>query len=456
MDNEPRIFCADIGTSSVKAGIITLEGKLLWSHREPMLEQDNDLTSWSADRWEKALSNCFIHAGNLTYDGIVLSGNGPTLVPLNRQGKPTAPVLLWIDGHFSKLPDTNSFFLPKIKWFQDHNPKSFELTTSYLSCPEYLSYLLTGELITITPTQEFTPFIWNLEEISTYGFDQDHFPKTISSGSLIGRVSSSGSNTFGVPHGIPVYSGGSDFIMSLIGTGVVEPGMVCDRAGTSEGINFCSSRQIKDPFLRTLPHGIPGFYNVAGILSSTGRMFEWFRRISGQEQMDYTSMIQRIVDTPPLEQQPYFFPSAHQAERFEFNSAVFSNLCPSHGAIEMGRAVLESIGFTIRQVVEILHNNNCRFDSLRACGGQAKNEPWNQMKADILQKVIEVPTIVDAELAGCAIYGFVGRGDFSDPRQGCLEMVKLSKRYYPDTQKMDYYDNRFIEYENAFFNLMKP
>lgn len=456
MENEPRIFCADIGTSSIKAGIITMQGKLVWFHREPMLEQDKDLAFWSADRWTRALISCFKQTKNLSFDGIVISGNGPTLVPINESHGPTSSVLLWIDGHSTKLPHTNSFFLPKVKWFQDHNPGAFELTTSYLSCPEYLSFLLTGEKVTITPSQEFTPYIWCSEEIETYGFDPSHFPAMIPSGTLIGKVSPQGAETFSIPKGMPVYSGGSDFIMSLIGTGVVKPGMVCDRAGTSEGINFCSDEQILDPFLRTLPHGIPGLYNVAGILSSTGRMFEWFRRISGQEQVDYTTMIQRIVDTPPLDQQPFFFPSAHQAERFEFNSAVFSNLCPGHGATDMGRAVLESIGFTIRQVVEILHSNACTFSSIRVCGGQAKNEPWNQMKADILQKVIEVPSIIDAELTGCAIYGFIGRGEFSDAQQGSQEVVNLSRTFEPNTRMIDYYENRFIEYENAFYNLMKP
>jgi len=456
MDQKPRIFCADIGTSSIKASIITLDGELVWHHREPMLEHDKDLSAWMAERWEIALRNCFQNAQNLTYDGIVLSGNGPTLVPLQSTGKTNAPVLLWIDGNNLRLPDTKSFFLPKIRWFQEHNPIAFDQTTSYLSCPEYLTYLLTGEKVTITPSDEFTPYIWNQNEIVQYGFDPIQFPRMILPGREIGKVTLLGAKLLSAPSQIPVFAGGSDFIMSLIGTGVVEPGMVCDRAGTSEGINYCSAQPIADPFLRTLPHGMPGLYNVAGILSSTGRMFEWFRRISGQEHIDYKTMIQRIMNESPQDPQPFFFPSSHHAERFEFNSAVFSNLCPSHGVVEMGRAVLESIGFTIRQVVEILESKNCTFDSIRACGGQAKNEPWNQMKSDILQKIIEVPAIVDAELTGCAILGFIGLGEIYDISQGSKKLVRISRRYYPNKNLTNYYENRFVEYENAFYNLIKP
>lgn len=42
-----------------------------------------------------------------------------------------------------------------------------------------------------------------------------------------------------LPPGIPVIGGGPDFVLTLLGTATVRPGRICDRSGTSDGINLC-------------------------------------------------------------------------------------------------------------------------------------------------------------------------------------------------------------------------
>lgn len=453
MQHGANVFSVDIGTSSLKAGIIDSKGDLLWHNRCPMLESDADLLSWKASRWIDALKSTVSRMPDTRIDAVVISGNGPTIVALDAHDDPVFPVLLWTDGRFDPIPGNSSFFLPKIRWFETRHPESAARVRKYLSCPEYVCYLLTGEAVAIVPTRAFQPFIWDAAQTAAYGTDEGRLPPFVPAGSLIGRISARGAETSGLPTGVPVYAGGTDFIMSLIGTGTIRPGMICDRAGTSEGINFCSEKAVEHRELRTLPHAVEGLFNIAGILSSTGRMFEWFRRFSGQEDTPYDAMVRRIEAVEKWSDLPFFFPSARRGELYEFDSAVFSNLHPFHGSPEMGRAVVESIGFTIKRVLATLETAGCTADTLRICGGQAKNPRWNQMKADMIGKIVEVPKIQDAELTGCAVHGFIGLGVFAGIEEAVQELVRIEYRVDPNPEMEKRYTERFGEYEIASRNI---
>ncbi len=236
--------------------------------------------------------------------------------------------------------------------------------------------------------------------------------------------------------------------MALLGTATVEPGRTCDRAGTSEGINHCAKTAVSSSRLRTLPHVIPGLYNVAGILSSPGRIFEWFRRISGQQQISYDKMLEAIIDLPHGGKRPLFLPSLYVGATYEFTDAIFMNLEPDHDAPNLGRAIVESIGFSIRSLVETLEREGCRIEELRASGGQARNNRWNKMKADITGVSICVPAVIDAELTGNAVVALTGEREFTDPVEGAEALFRMEHRFEPDKQEHEAFAEeyqRFLE-----------
>ena len=81
--------------------------------------------------------------------------------------------------------------------------------------------------------------------------------------------------------------------------------MTCDRAGTSEGINYLSPDPIVGDGLRTLPGITPGTWTVAGLLPASGEVFEWFRWEAGLEELSYTELTRLITMSAP--QQEYRF-----------------------------------------------------------------------------------------------------------------------------------------------------
>ncbi|MCK4516409.1 MAG: carbohydrate kinase, partial [Spirochaetaceae bacterium] len=362
---------------------------------------------------------------------VSLSGNGPTVVPVACDGSTLDQAMLWLDRREHRVPGQPSFFLPKIAWIKENAPAIYDRTWQFMTCPEYIGFLLTSMPHTTTGSDEFKPYVWDDAGIEAYDIDPEKLPPLLKPGEVIGAIDRRGAELFRLPAGTLVVAGGPDFLMSLLGTAAVKVGRTCDRAGTSEGINHCSSEPCESSTVRCLPHVVPGLYNVAGILSSTGRIFEWFRRISRQRSVGYERMLREIVATG-FDHEPYFFPSVHEGAAWEFSKGLFVGLRSDHATAEMGRGVVYSIGYAVRQSIESLKAAGCAVAELRACGGQAKNSIWNQLKADITGIPVSRPEVIDAELLGCACCAVVGLGDFPTPWDASVQVVRTADRFEPD------------------------
>jgi len=152
-------------------------------------------------------------------------------------------------------------------------------------------------------------------------------------------------------------------------------------------------------------------YNVSGILSSTGSLFEWYRRITGQENYTYHETLSAINNVPPGSGTPMFFPGLKDGGLWEFSNGMVVGLEAYQGRNELGRSVMESIGFAVRRAIELFEEHSCTIEELRVSGGQGKYVIWYQMKANITGCSVVVPEVEDAELLGgaCLASAALGR-----------------------------------------------
>ncbi len=442
------ILAIDIGTTSMKGGLLSPEGVLLAEHRVVYRDKGSwDYHTWDARVWIESLRDIVATLGGYERtQAVCVSGQGPTVVPVDVLGQPLFYAMLWIDRRQLAKPDTKSFFLPKIAWFREQHPDLYDKTRWFLSCPEYINFFLTGRAATVSPNTQFHPYFWSEKELADYAVDKDRFPEFVETGQILGEVSETASRLTGIPAGIPVVAGGSDFLMALLGSATVQVGRVCDRAGTSEGVNLCAEKPFQNPWLRTLPHIIPGLYNVSGILSSTGRLFEWLRQITGQLDRSYRDILQDIANLPPERSRPLFFPGVRGQEDFQFAEGAFLDLHPEHDRRDLGRAVVESIGFGIRRILDIFEEGGYPVDEIRVTGGQARNVIWNQMKADITGRTVLVPEIEDAELLGCAICALTALGQYPGFYEASMALNRTRARYTPRDEHFQRYQVVFREY----------
>ncbi|MCK7508855.1 MAG: FGGY family carbohydrate kinase [Desulfobacterales bacterium] len=130
----------DIGTSSVKGALVGEDGRTSRVERSPVgLYRGVGDAAWEAEpaEWWAALSEC---AGRLVpgapgkIRAVAVSGNGPTLVPVDVRGDPVGRAISWMDrrardqaDRISALlgfPLDPSFYLPKALWFLEHRGRT--------------------------------------------------------------------------------------------------------------------------------------------------------------------------------------------------------------------------------------------------------------------------------------------------------------------------------------------
>ncbi len=444
---EKSVLSIDIGTSSIKAGIINNKGVLVSWGRAAYNEVGGSVEHWKTEIWIKTLEKLLKRISGLNrIEAVVVSGNGPTLVPVYHDGSYSDESLLWIDRKKVYRSGAVSFYLPSIIWEKENNPAGYDKTCCFLPVESFISYLLTGSCKVALPSREFGKYIWEEGETLQSGLDPDKLPPFTGTGDLIGNIKKDSSEKYGLKSGLPVFAGGSDYLMALLGSGAVYPGAVCDRAGTSEGINYCSKVRSEYHGLRCLPHIIEGYYNISAILTSSGRIFEWFRKISGQEGKNHMELLAEIQKVINIENGLYFFPSLKKGSVWDFSGGAMIGLEPEHGIPEAGSAVVKSIGFAVRNLIELMEGNGLPIDNIRVSGGQARNTLWNQMKADMTGKNIMIPEIYDGELLGSACAGFKGLGVFRTLFEGSEKLVRIKDVYKPDKALYDNYSKLYSRY----------
>jgi xylulokinase len=277
-------------------------------------------------------------------------------------------------------------------------------------------------------------------------------------GEVVGAISHEGSAATAIPEGTRVVTGGPDFIASLIGTGTTKPGRACDRAGTSEGINLCSLHGVDDPRLLCLPHVIEPYINVSGMISTSGKAVEWFKRISGRESEHFDDFFEDVCASAPGSSKLIFLPylSGERSPIWDPSArGVFLGLTLGHGRKEMSRAVVESTAFAMRDIIEVMESLGSSVDELRVVGSPGKSPVWNQIKADITGRPIVLPKYDDAELLGDACIGLTATGRYASIAEAAEDTVSIGRTFHPDPSNTRLYDELFRVYRSAY-EALKP
>ena len=265
-----------------------------------------------------------------------------------------------------------------------------------------------------------------------------------------------GSSESGLPRGLPVIAVGPDFVVTQLGTATVYPGRACDRAGTSEGINLCSKAIVDDSRLMGYGHVIEPWFNISGIISTSGKAMDWITDTFGSGHLKKEEFLDQIKDVPSGSDKLLFLPylTGERAPIWNPNArGAFIGLGLNHGKNEMVKAVLESVGYAIRDILEVMSENGAVVDELRITGGPSKSSFWNQIKADITGKNILVPESTESELLGNLSLTLCALGDSDNLAETADSIVRIKKIYEPDTKNSNIYNEMFNIYKRSYSGL---
>jgi xylulokinase len=184
-------------------------------------------------------------------------------------------------------------------------------------------------------------------------------------------------------------------------------------------------------------------------MAATGRALDGFRleveggAVSTEALLEEAGTVgpgaDGVVFLPYLagERSPLWDPSARGA---------FVGLALGHGRAHLARAILEASAFAIRHVAESVVAAGADVRAMRVCGGPARSELWNRIKADVTGFPIEVPAVLETAVAGSGMLAATAVGAWPDLPSAIRGMTRIVRRLEPDPSTRATYDATYAAY----------
>jgi xylulokinase len=458
---EAAILGIDLGTNEVKVGLVTLDGRLLGLARAGYHTDVDPLSGRSEqdpDAWWGALTTAirFLTANRQAEVlAIAVDGHGPSLVAVDADGHPTRPAIIWQDsratGEAGELAAATGLEgwalagLPAALWVERNEPAIAAGTRWYLATWEFIALRMTGRAaVSLVDGQPFP----DDAQLAAAGIAVDRVPGRVRAGSVVGELTAAAAAELRLRAGIPVVAGVVDAWASFHGAGMTVAGDAIDVGGSAGGFGVYWDRPIHVAGSYVTIAPLPGLYSIGGAMAATGRAIDWFRDIVGTA--DSTdSLLEEAATTPPGADGALFLPylAGERSPLWDPTArGAFVGLTLGHGRGHLARAILEAAAFAIRHVAEPILAAGITVREMRVCGGPARRESWNQIKADVTGFPVEVPRVLETAVVGAAVLGAVGMGAYPDVPAGIRGMTGVSRRLEPNPAHRDLYDTAYAAY----------
>lgn len=477
----------DVGTSGVKAVLVDGKGTVRASHTAP-LKLSTPKPGWAEqhpeDWWKAAVAAVKkVVAGGKKVDGIGLSGQMHSSVFLDAKGKVVRPALLWCDGRtteqcreiteavgeqnlraWASNPALEGFTLPKVLWLRKHEPQAFRRVAKVVLPKDYVRYQLTGQLATDPSDASATLMYdtaggrWSEALLGAVGLTTAIVPDVGGSSEVLGRVTREVAKATGLAEGTPVVGGGADNACGAAGVGVVTEGEAVASWGTSGTVLAPLTEPRVDPGLRahTFCHVVPNMWYVMGVMLTAGGAFSWYRQQLAQElarSKDGDLVLNKEADSVPIGSLGLTFLPYLQGERTPHRDAsargAFVGLTLAHTRAHLSRAVLEGIGFGMRDSVEIVRELT-PIKSLLLTGGGAKSAFVRRLQADIDGLPVGTVNREEGPAYGAALLAAVGVGAFRDLAAACKATLKRNPLEKPNMKAHAAYEAPYQRFKALY------
>jgi xylulokinase len=459
---EAAVLSIDLGTSEVKVGLVALDGRLLALARAGY-PTDADPASGRAeqdpDAWWTAIG---LAAREVTRGEAVevvaigLDGHGPTLVAVDADGRPTRPAIIWQDTRSraeqaelaaaTGLEGWGLAGLPAALWIERHEPAVADATCWYLATWDFIALRLTGRVGTSLVDGQPFPDSATLDHVGVPG---EKVPGSVPAGSVVGGLEAQAAANLGLRPGIPVVAGIVDAWASFHGAGMTRAGDAMDPGGAAGGFGVYWDQPLHVPGSFSTIAPLPGLYSVGGAMAATGRALDWFRIDVLGGATTTEALLDEAGATPPGADGVLFLPylAGERSPLWDPTArGAFVGLSLQHGRGHLVRAIVEASALAIRHVADGIVEAGAEVRSMRVCGGPARSELWNQVKADVTGFEVEVPAVLETAVAGSAILAATGIGAWPDLRAAISGMTRVDRRLSPRPEYRALYDRVFDAY----------
>jgi len=499
--SNPLFLSIDAGTESLRVGLFDTHGHLL-NHSTCAYPTTFPQPSWAEQDpqdWHRALitalRECLQSAAEDINNiaGICFDATTCTLLLLDHTMRPLHPALLWMDVraaeqaqrihstmqakdhpalHYSPNGLAAEWMLGKMLWLREHEPEVYANTAHIVEFTDWLAYILTGRLAlnqdTTTQRWHYNAHTWHWP---TDLFDELGLPDLVNKfpadvlplGAPLGGLCPEIAHAIGQPAlaGVPVFEGGGDAFVALLGMNVTQPGRIGLITGSSNVICGFFEQPLHAPGLfGAFPDAIvPGLHLLEAGQVSTGSILSWFKRNFARELVP--SEAYQVLDQEAA-QVPMGAGGIIALDHFQGNRTPYTD-SRSRGAVwgltlsstrgQLFRALMEGIVYGTRQILEIMQQAGGAQQIIYACGGATRSPIFMQLYADICGLPIAVLSVPDAPLLGGAIVAATGAGIYANFAQAAAAMTQVATTYHPNMAEHVLSNSFFERYKETYPSL---
>jgi xylulokinase len=111
---------------------------------------------------------------------------------------------------------------------------------------------------------------------------------------------------------------------------------------------------------------------------------------------------------------------------------------------------MEGAAYALRHNLEFIEKTNDTFKVIRVSGGAAKSQLWNQIKADVLNREIEVIDGLAGAPLGVAILAGIAVGFYTNEKQVLKYSLQTSQKFTPSSSMHQFYTQKYHIYKTLY------
>jgi len=497
------ILSLDFGTSNIKGAVFDFSGnEVAFESVEYNLLTpkpsyvENDLEQYW-NRICRIISNLSKKLGDRKREVVAIStsSQAETIVAVDKDINPLRNAIVWIDTRTVKqaelisinfdlkemykktgYPEVDtSWPATRILWMRENEPEIFKKAYKFMLIEDYIVYKLSGKICGEATSYNSSYYydIMNFKYITPIlnfiGISEKKLPEIFMPGTVVGKISNDVAEITGFNKNTKVIIGAMDQICGAVGAGNISKGMATESTGSAFAMIVTTGEPVIN-YNYKLPcilHAVKGIYGLMPYSSTGGMVLKWFKDSLCDREVEYAlkkgESVYKILDgiaadIPAGSEGLIMLPFLTGALFPEYNPnarAVYFGIGINHKKGHFVRAILEAIGYMMRNYIESIEKLGIPVKKIFSVGGGASSSLWSQIKSDICKINVEVPQYTETALLGSAVIAASSLGIYKSIDEATKNLIKIKEVFHPNKNNEDTYNKGFVKYKQLYRSVKK-
>ena len=363
---------------------------------------------------------------------------------------------------------SSEWYFPKLieLWLEDR--EVYDAACEFVEATDWIVWWMTGGLVRQTCTAGYKALWAPGEGLPAAGYFEAAYPGFDTPadklgtafaplGTRAGTLRPELADRLGLAPSVAVAVGNVDSFASVPGAGVEQPGTFVMVVGTSICDMVVHPDEIRLPGITGVARDgiLPGLYGYEAGQAAVGDMLAWFVETLRPEAGGFDQLEAAAARLAPgetgLVALDWWNGNRTILADADLTGSILGLSLKSTPA-DVYRALLESIAFGNRRIIENFEEYGLPVDRIVACGGVALRSPLlMQLIADVSARRVDVPRATEIPARGAALFGAVAAGVFADVGDAiAATRTPVGTSYTPVPAATEIHDRVYAVYRELY------